>query len=174
MNTTRPILNISIGNNGKYYIYDGENYTKTFPVEWAQNYIPGTGPKDCIYCKESGSWNGVFVGYCHKCAFAYDNRRGYGFWGVHNGESFYPNNPGSATNTYMLNILLDDVGDKEILDSMFILQIESGHLTLNKIANKNKKNFDQMLIDFDRTLIIHKYVTAFYEYVSTLTSSYDE
>lgn len=151
-------LSISIGRNGRYYTYDGENYTKTFPVEWAQNYVCGTGPKDCVLCKERGSWNGVFVGYCHKCAEAYEHSRGYGFWGVHNGESFYPDNPGSATNTYMLNVRLDDIGDKHIADNTSLVRNSS--VTLNKIANKNKKRFDKMLRDFDRTLIIHRCVSA--------------
>lgn len=151
--------------NGRYYNHNGENYTKTFPIEWAQNYIAGTGPKECRLCREWGSWNGVFVGYCHKCAFAYDNKRGYGFWGIHNGESIYPDNPpGSATNTYMCNVKLRDVGDKNIVDSASLFLVDhsimTSAITLNEIAEQNKKYFDKMIRDFESSHRIHSCLWA--------------
>lgn len=113
-------LEIAIcGDRRQYYSYDGELYTGTFPYEWAENHFPGTGPKECLNCADYGSWNGVFVLYCGNCAKDSNGERGKGFQGnhMHVGEYASLYDPTSAGNTYLKGILLDDIGDKDFIDS---------------------------------------------------------
>ena len=56
-----------------YYVVDGCRYTQAFPMKWAINHLPFTGPKNCLNCVWYGSYNGVFVGYCANCLQAYAN-----------------------------------------------------------------------------------------------------
>lgn len=143
-----------------FYSYDDELYAKCFPIEWARNHCPGTGPKDCKDCVKNGCWNGVFVGYCVKCANVYEiiaqiseydiegggrvqpiykykynpttqemdycfneeeqeqKGRGCGFdRGILDGENTWIDNPKAAMNTYLANVKLDDIGDKDMFDS---------------------------------------------------------
>jgi hypothetical protein len=65
------------GSLGKYYKLadEPEKYHWKFPLDWALNhwlYDSGkfSGPKHCVECREKGSINDVFVGYCVTC---YDN-----------------------------------------------------------------------------------------------------
>jgi hypothetical protein len=116
---------ILCGPKRNYYVYDDELYTKTFPMEWAEDHIPGTGPKDCIECKKNGFWNGVFIGYCVPCSEQYKSHyeggqtndqnlgRGNGF--VNSYET--SDGPASATRTYLSNIEREDVGDTDLFDS---------------------------------------------------------
>jgi hypothetical protein len=53
------------------YQHNYQLYCATFPFEWAQNHLEGTGPIECITCETMGSINGVFVGYCIYCADDY-------------------------------------------------------------------------------------------------------
>jgi hypothetical protein len=94
-------------------------------MEWAEDHIPGTGPKDCIECKKNGFWNGVFIGYCVPCSEQYKSHyeggqtndqnlgRGNGF--VNSYET--SDGPASATRTYLSNIEREDVGDTDLFDS---------------------------------------------------------
>uniref|UniRef100_A0A6C0DU37 Uncharacterized protein n=1 Tax=viral metagenome TaxID=1070528 RepID=A0A6C0DU37_9ZZZZ len=133
--------------NDNYYSYNGEHYTKTFPVIWAKTHIDGTGPKNCKSCKQYGSWNGVFVAYCVSCALKYNFTRGYGIrYGIHNGEdNIFPcsdNYGTSVTNTYMKDICIDEVGDKErFVDSSQKYRFQSHNITMNKIAERNKLEY---------------------------------
>ena len=102
---------------GKYYSYDDELYTTTFPKEWAMNHLPETGPKECGNCNLYGIWNGVFVCYCVDCARKYNGERGGGVYGFLNGERCGLEKENSAMNTYMEGVLLDDIGDKDFKDS---------------------------------------------------------
>jgi hypothetical protein len=101
--------------NSKFYSYDGELYTSTFPGEWACEHLPGTGPKECNECREVGGWNGVFIAYCGPCARKYDFERGTGFDSV--GHDLHSTAPNSASNTYLYGIDWNDIGDKDIYDS---------------------------------------------------------
>lgn len=114
-----PLEIVILGDRRHYYSYDGELYTGTFPYEWAKNHLPGTGPKECKVCAEFGTWNGVFVLYCGKCAEDYNFNRGKGCKGeyMNVGEHASLNDPFSAGNTYLKGILLDDIGDKDFMDS---------------------------------------------------------
>ena len=107
---------------GKYYSYNGELFTKTFPKEWATNQIAGTGT-ECDNCMYYGVWNGVFCAYCLNCADnMYEDSRGGGLYGyLHEGECGDPNNPKAAANTYLKDLSLKEIGDWEIQDccSMF-------------------------------------------------------
>lgn len=96
--TTGNRVNIFQGSHGKYYCIqddDDDENTKLFPIYYDINFPLGwvmdeeyyyidttpytTGPIDCIYCKEYGFYNGVFIGYCNNCAEKFDYRRGNGF-----------------------------------------------------------------------------------------------
>ena len=116
------------GDNSQYYSYDGELYTDTFPIEWVENHLPETGPKDCKNCNYFGSWNGVFIGYCLNCSkYEYKYKRGWGFgsFGVVGSERYIEDvddkeaalNGLEANNTYLKDINFNDIGDKEIMDS---------------------------------------------------------
>ena len=102
-----------------YYSYDGELYCETFPEEWVLDHLPGTGPKDCGNCACYGSWNGVFLGYCANCAaYEYNGERGRGLIdiGEENDDNKVVNFP-SIFGTYLKDVSLDDVGDKDFMDS---------------------------------------------------------
>jgi hypothetical protein len=101
------------GDRRQYYVYDEELYTGTFPIEWAETHLPGTGPKECKKCATIGSWNGVFIGYCTECAEKHNFARGsglktYGGIGQYNVNIF---------ETYLRGIPLDKIGDKDFIDT---------------------------------------------------------
>ena len=93
----RTVANISqITATGKYiYTIDNVVYSEYFPVKWAINHTtiseeldgeertwilgPGTSSKHCENCSYSGSFRGVFLGYCANCAEEYGGERGAGF-----------------------------------------------------------------------------------------------
>ena len=62
------------------YYYDGQLYCSSFPLEWVERSIEGTGPLDCVLCDTHGSINGIFLGYCVYCADEYHE------WGEHRGN----------------------------------------------------------------------------------------
>jgi len=107
------------GDRRQFYSYDEELYTATFPFEWAENHLPGSGPKECGNCAYYGSLNGVFVGYCCNCAvYLYKGERGRGFidCGKENSSKTVDNFV-SIFDTYMKGVDPDDVGDKDFIDS---------------------------------------------------------
>jgi hypothetical protein len=108
-----------IQNNGKdiYYIYDGEKYAPTFPLKLAKKFKKGTGPKNCLNCSSFARWNGVMIGLCANCAcYEYKFKYGPGFisYGIE-----YPEwtNGISAFESYLKDVNLDEIGDKNICDS---------------------------------------------------------
>ena len=103
--------------NGKYYSFDGELYTRTFPHLWAMNHRKDTGPKQCFTCAKFGSWNGVFVAYCINCANKYTGQRGSGVYIYESMCEINPNHRNAAFNTYLYGIDFDNIGNKEMLDS---------------------------------------------------------
>ena len=110
-----------ISDHGKFYSYNGELFTKTFPMEWAVDQLPETGT-ECNNCLFYGFWNGVFCMYCVDCASLYDGKRGGGVYGhVCDGECGDPHSPTAAVNTYLKDVSLKEIGDWEIQDccSMF-------------------------------------------------------
>ena len=145
-----------LGKNKSYYLYNDNLYTGTFPQEWAKAHLPGTGPKDCRMCQYVGHWNGVFVGYCVGCASKYSEdkdkslsiadkvplSRGGGFIdSICNGENASVHDNNAAMNTYLANIPLDEIGDKDFLDSAAMMnQPEGIAKTLREIMaiQKNK------------------------------------
>lgn len=144
----------------KYYFYDGELYTKTFPFIWAKTHINGTGPKHCNLCKTYGSWNGVFVGYCVWCAEMYNFDRGFGFEkGVQYGEyNTYTSNDNyckSAANTYMKKVPLDDIGSIRMFDSAHKYKFYNTFLSLDEIVKQNtKKQMEKLESDLEQLFII--------------------
>jgi len=135
------------GDRHNYYSYDEELYTGTFPLEWAETHLPLTGPKECGNCRFFGSWNGVFIGYCINCAiYQYKGQRGSGFIG--NGVEYkitnndwrdlleeYQTEQGvpSIFETYLKNIKMDDIGDKDFIDSAKV------YLKQTSISNEETK-----------------------------------
>jgi hypothetical protein len=88
-----------------------------------------TGPFSCAWCCKSGLFNGVFIGYCTKCAEIHDLERGHGLFGhltdkgipyeadhcitnsIFGSSIFrYPKEK-SMWNTYMKDVDLTCVGD---------------------------------------------------------------
>ena len=134
--------------NGKFYSYDGELYTRTFPHKWAKNHLKNTGPKECQICAKYGSWNGVFVAYCINCAKIYnmdDVSRGNGVYiyeTMH--EVVYDKyNPRSAFDTYLYGIDFDDIGDKCMLDSEQKYKITENTDKIDLVLNiKISSSFD--------------------------------
>jgi len=112
------------GDKRQFYSYDEELYTATFPFEWAENHLPGTGPKECGNCACYGSWNGVFIGYCSNCAhYQYNGERGKGFidYGTENNSEELANFV-SVFDTYLKGVDLDDVGDKDFIDTVRVMR----------------------------------------------------
>ena len=71
-----------ITESSSYYEHNGVKYIYSFPEEWACSHMPHSGPKECKFCMDFGMWNGIFLGYCSKCAndpYTYNGRRGSGF-----------------------------------------------------------------------------------------------
>jgi hypothetical protein len=103
-----------------FYNYDGTKYAPTFPLVWAKDHLTGTGPESCAMCKTIGYWNGVFVGYCVKCAEQYNCERGNGFI-FYGEEKRNKKNLKSARFTYMKDVDLNEIGNKEICDTQAII-----------------------------------------------------
>lgn len=114
---------IQINGQNAYYVYDGEKYAPTFPLELAKNFKEDTGPKECENCDCYGRWNGVIIGLCANCVHIYDFQYGPGFISVGNEFTFSPDckNGITAFETYLKDVELDNVGDKNICD--FFLEI---------------------------------------------------
>lgn len=106
-------------NRQRYFSYDGEFYTGTFPMSWLVQQVPGTGPKDCEKCAKHGKWNRVFIGYCMNCSYhVYNGTRGRGFETAGNETSCQELAVfKSAFDTYLKGVELDDIGYKYIMDS---------------------------------------------------------
>lgn len=97
----------------KGYSYDDELYHKNFPEEWATSHKPGTGPKECTNCAFFGSFGGHFFAYCVNCAeYQYGFERGPGMF--HDYTEFVTNEVPSVFDTYMKNIQLEDIGDRDM------------------------------------------------------------
>jgi len=119
------------GDRRQYYSYDGQLYTRTFPIEWAENHLPGTGPEECGNCAWFGSWNGVFIGYCANCVYEYTGERGCGFADcgveleIYQYKDEHSENADKhlrAFDTYLKDIKLDDIGDKDFMDSAKMME----------------------------------------------------
>jgi len=133
-------LNVYRGTNGQYYNLDiinensissdyiPVNYDIHFPLDWATDHdynsqysedlLNSPGPYHCLYCKDYGYYNGVFIGYCCNCAVTYNYQRGNGFL-IHGIEISCDNseqddninNENSVWNSYLNGVSLNDIGD---------------------------------------------------------------
>jgi hypothetical protein len=102
--------------NGNMYMYDEELYDRRFPLEWAMNHKPKTGPKECKCCREYGSWRGCFIGYCANCAineYKYERCRGFICHGIVYKGGFCDGKP-SPFETYLKGVSLDKIGDIDL------------------------------------------------------------
>jgi hypothetical protein len=96
--TERIVADIKqITATGAYvYVINNVAYPSQFPVQWALTPIiettlcnddavntvicgPGTSPEHCGNCNISGSYRGIFLGYCANCAMTYNMERGFGY-----------------------------------------------------------------------------------------------
>ena len=88
--TTTSILPAK--NTSHNYVVDGIRYAECFPVEWATNHTPGTGPRDCEACSillhsttttttttTDKTKKFFFVHYCPDCCLRYAGARGNGY-----------------------------------------------------------------------------------------------
>jgi|TARA_B110000093_G_scaffold52976_1_gene56936 hypothetical protein len=129
-----------------YYTYDNALYTRSFPVEWATDHEYGTGPNDCVHCATDGSWNGVFIGYCTECSQTlYQGTRGRGFIspGVENCSEQVIDFP-SVFDTYLMDILLEQVGDPGLFNSQQAIDIdELTQITMSAYQDEN--DYDPIL-----------------------------
>jgi hypothetical protein len=139
--------------NGKpaYYSYDEELYCGTFPEEWVLDHFPDTGPRECGNCAYYGSWNGVFLGYCANCAIVYNGERGHGFIDIGK-ECDYDHDVGgpSVFDTYLKDLLPDDVGDKDFMDSAALVNhIDELSNTFEEFLVDEEKTFEEKYPDID-------------------------
>ena len=128
------------GSFGPYYTiedYRGElpcPFDYRFPISWATDEgdlsFGGdktiTGPLICPTCRRLGFLNGVFIGYCYKCAQQYNFQRGKGLtqlqtengwpheaekvWNLRGYELHVPKKY-SIYETYLKNFDVNKVGD---------------------------------------------------------------
>lgn len=110
----------------EYYVLNDEKddiiYFGRFPVEWAIDHAPGTGPNECEMCLNNGMHNDVFLGYCVKCAtFNYKGRRGQGF--VSPGKENDKFSPDGEFEDYLKDVDLDLIG-KDYIWYGFNVEVE--------------------------------------------------
>jgi len=95
------------------YSYDNQLYHKNFPENWAMSHAPNTGPAECDNCAFFGSFGGHFFAYCVNCAeFEYNFERGPGMYVDY--TEFVTNEVQTVFETYMKNISLEDIGDRDM------------------------------------------------------------
>jgi hypothetical protein len=140
--------------NGKpaYYSYDEELYCGTFPENWVEDCLEGTGPKECGNCAYYGSWNGVFLGYCANCAqYVYDGERGQGFIDIGKECDYNPEVCGpSVFDTYLKGLMPDDVGDKDFMDSAALVNyIDASSNTFEELLVNDDKTFEEKYPDIN-------------------------
>lgn len=137
--------------NGKpaYYSYDEELYCGTFPENWVEDFLEGTGPKECGNCAYYGSWNGVFLGYCANCAqYVYNGERGQGFIDFGKECDYNPEVCGpSVFDTYLKGLMPDDVGDKDFMDSAALVNY----------IDASSNTFEELLVNVDDKIFEEKY-----------------
>lgn len=127
------------------YTRDGIMYAEQFPERWARYHYPGTGPVDCSGCYKYGFWNNAFVCYCIKCANIYEYERGGGVYGsIHFGEyGTHRQFVKAACNTYLKDVLLDEIGEKSTFDSVKYYGLNN---TWSGLETLNTKTLDHHAI----------------------------
>ena len=154
-----------------YYCYDEELYASHFPLEWAKNQLANTGPKQCFSCSSVGMWNGVFIGYCCYCAKLYKGKRGPGFvsYGI---EGFAEDTSFNAFNTYLKDVEMDEIGDKEnFMDSAEMCRDMMCH---SYRFDKNIENIDVSVCEEDGEDEINVYLREIEEERNKFYKSIEE
>ena len=145
-------INIYQGTHGKYFnIEDNKkdtfvnkiNYDSHFPLNWILNekhFYEGlecklTGPIHCKYCRDYGHYNGVFIGYCSRCADQFNWSRGCGFLTapdqppgieiktymkttIHGCFILDHHKKNSMWETYLKGVTLDQIGDTKLAEEI--------------------------------------------------------
>jgi len=132
-----------IGSNGEYFCVNNINYDIHFPIDWVFQIPPHEelefGPETCYDCFQYGYYNGVFIGYCPKCASITNYQRGNGMIG--NGiERETPEllQQNSIWNLYLQNTCLEEIGDVNLLNNY--------NYKYNIINDENTVDYDRMFI----------------------------
>jgi len=155
-----------------YYYYDECLYDIRFPIKWAKDHYGYSGPKNCLNCRDFGSWNGVFIGYCSNCSlYCYEGERGPGF--IDYGEEFEGNdkcneeemkwiqNSESVFDTYLLGVDMDKVGEINLIDSKTIKfeddlkNIDNQILGDNFIYSETQKEEEYAELQYITNDVIH-------------------
>jgi hypothetical protein len=145
-------INVYQGTHGKYFnIEDNKkdpfliqiNYDSHFPLNWIlyeKTFYEGfecklTGPVHCKYCRDYGHYNGVFIGYCSRCADQFNWSRGCGFLiapdqppgveiktymktNIHGCFILDHDKKNSMWETYLKGVTLDQIGDTKLAEEI--------------------------------------------------------
>ena len=102
-------------------------YLRTFPDIWIQNNLPGSGPLECINCRNYGCIDNIFIGYCNNCSeHIYNFERGDGF------------------GNYVSELILENIGpfneyiDKEKFNIITYLENKKNYFKMNNFCQDNK------------------------------------
>ena len=131
-----------------FYTIESYKYSNTFPKEWAQNHLEGTGPEQCGNCYDHGSRDGVFLGYCLNCAdYDYNGERGPGLAegdGSAEGEGNFEGDTSVDSDEYQLSESEADRMAKLIAqlsecskDLDYVFQLAEG-----KVSSENQRSHD--------------------------------
>lgn len=165
-------INIYQGTHGKYFnIEDNKkdpsvikiNYDSHFPLNWIlyeKHFYEGfecklTGPINCKYCRDYGHYNGVFIGYCSRCADQFNWLRGCGFiiapdqppgieiktymkTNMHGCFILDHDKKNSMWETYLKGVTLDQIGDTNLAE-----EIELYKDMPELISNDYKDEYEQ-------------------------------
>lgn len=135
-----------IGSRGEYYNFNGVNYDIRFPISWVFQ-IPVDedtifGPETCYDCFKNGYYNGVFVGYCCRCAQLVNYERGNGM--ISNGNERNGYEETSIWNLYLQNRTLEQIGDSDLFIEYRYKLCSSGY----SLKNNNNDN-DDITVNYD-------------------------
>ena len=177
--TLEKKVNIYQGSNGKYFNIEDikENPKPLFPIYYDIHYpldwifdesylydddgkICGTGPLHCSFCKEHGYYNGVFIGYCERCAAEFnDGERGYGLNILNNNiDDIDKENSNSIWNTYLKDVNLNEIGDTNLNEEREIYKDMPDLMSSSNDEYSNPMEFDEILnLEYDDNSSLDEY-----------------
>ena len=171
-------LNVYRGTNGQYYNleiineyrstsdYIPVNYDIHFPLDWATDHdynseysedlVQSPGPYHCLYCRDYGYYNGVFIGYCCNCAVIYNYQRGNGFmeYGIelsydNSEQDDYINNENSVWKSYLNGVSLNDIGDMPLNEEHKIYKDLPELIPMDYNEQESEFNEEEYDLDYD-------------------------
>ena len=145
-----------IGSYGEYYQFNGVNYDIHFPICWVFQYpnadVIDFGPETCYHCFKNGYYNGVFIGYCDKCARIANYERGNGMIGYgveRGGHGLLDEN--SIWNVYLQNTILEEIGDRTLfIDYNYKISYPNYYYKVGEITNDDDTvHYDEFTYNID-------------------------